>query len=239
MDLSISNLLKSIQGYIAKLSRGKRVALAALLVSVLAGAVVLANVLDSAGYTVLYRGLSASEGVEITKMLDSMGTGYRLQNDGTILVPRSSEAMLKMQLAAEGFPKSTLGYDIFTSQSALMTTEYEKRQYLVFQLQDRLQESLRTLEGVKNAIVTLNVPDDNSFVLKADRPKASASVVLELYSYTSLSPKQIRGIEALVARSVPGLLSENVAIVDSTGVVLNEQGEELSGQALDQIEAIS
>ncbi len=239
MDLSISNLFQSIKGYLAKLSRGKRVALAALLVSVIAGAVILTNVLDSAGYTVLYRGLSASEGVEVVNLLDSMGTPYRLQNDGTILVPKSSEAMLKMQLAAEGFPKSTLGYDVFTSQSALMTTDYEKRQYLIFQLQDRLQESLRTLEGVKNAIVTLNVPDDNSFVLKADRPQASASVVLELYSYTSLSAKQIRGIEALVARSVPGLQSDHVTIVDSTGVELNDKSEELSGQALSQIDAIS
>ena len=239
MDLSISNLFQSIRGYLAKLSKGKRIALAALLVSVLAGSVVLANVLDSAGFTVLYRGLSPAEGVEIVNLLDSMGTSYRLQNDGTILVPKTSEAMLKMQLAAEGFPKSTLGYDIFTSQSALMTTDYDKKQYLIFQLQDRLQESLRTLEGVKNAIVTLSVPDDSSFVLKADRPKATASVVLELYSYTSLSPKQIKGIEALVARSVPGLQNENVAIVDSTGMVLNEQTEELSGQALSQIETIS
>jgi flagellar M-ring protein FliF len=239
MDLSISNLFQSIKGYLAKLSRGKKIGLAALLVSVLAGAIILVNVLDSAGYTVLYRGLSASEGVEIVNLLDSMGTTYKLQTDGTILVPKTSEAMLKMQLAAEGFPKSTLGYDVFTSQSALMTTDYEKRQYLIFQLQDRLQESLKTLEGVKNAIVTLNVPDDNSFVLKADKPQASASVVLELYSYTSLSDKQIRGIEALVSRSVPGLQNGNVAIVDSTGIVLNEKSEELSGQALSQIDAIS
>lgn len=239
MDLSISNLFQSIKGYLAKLSRGKKIGLAALLVSVLAGAIILTNVLDSAGYTVLYRGLSASEGVEIVNLLDSMGTSYKLETDGTILVPKSSEAMLKMQLAAEGFPKSTLGYDVFTSQSALMTTDYEKRQYLIFQLQDRLQESLKTLEGVKNAIVTLNVPEENSFVLKADKPQASASVVLDLYSYTSLSDKQIRGIEALVSRSVPGLQSENVTIVDSTGVMLNENTEELTGQALTQIDAIS
>jgi flagellar M-ring protein FliF len=239
MDLSISNLFQSIKGFLAKLSRGKKIGLAALLVSVLVGAIILVNVLDSAGYTVLYRGLSASESVDIVNMLDSMGTVYKLQTDGTIMVPKASEAMLKMQLAAEGFPKSTMGYDIFTSQSALMTTDYEKRQYLIFQLQDRLQESLKTLEGVKNAIVTLNVPEENSFVLKADKPQATASVVLDLYSYTSLNDKQIRGIEALVSRSVPGLQSENVAIVDSTGVVLNEETEELSGQALSQIDAIS
>ena len=238
MDLSISNLLKSIQGFLAKLSKGKKIALAALLVSVLAGSMILANVLENAGYTVLYRGLSATESVEIVNMLDDMGTTYKLLDDGTIQVPKSSVAMLKMQLAAEGFPKSTLGYDLFTNQANMMTTDYEKRQYLIFQLQDRLQESLRTLTGVKNAIVTLSVPDDNSFVLKEDKPQASASVVLDVYSQEALSDKQIRGIEALVAKSVPGLLPENVAIVDITGVVLNEKKDELGGQALTQIDAI-
>ncbi len=238
MDLSISNLLKSVQGYLAKLSRGKKIALAALLVSVLAGSIILANVLENAGYTVLYRGLSPSESVEIVNMLDDMAITYKLEDDGTIQVPKSSVAMLKMQLAAEGFPKSTLGYDVFTNQANMMTTDYEKRQYLIFQLQDRLQESLRTLTGVKNAIVTLSVPDNNSFVLKEDKPQATASVVLDLYSHTALSDKQIRGIEALVARSVPGLTAENVAIVDSTGVVLNEKRDGLGGQAMAQIEAI-
>ena len=239
MDLSISNLLNSIKGYLAKLSKGTKIALAVLLVSVIGGSIVLAGVMENSGYTVLYRGLSASESADIVNLLDSMGTPYKLEMDGTIQVHKTNVAMIKMQLAAEGFPKSTLGYDLFTNQANLMTTDYEKRQYLIFQLQDRLQESLRTLSGVKNAIVTLNVPDDSSFVLKSDRPQATASVVLDLYSYTTLTEKQIRGIEALVAKSVPGLLAENVAIANSTGELLNEKNQELNGQALTQIEAIS
>lgn len=226
MDLSISNLMQSIKGYFMKMSRGKRIALAAVIVCVLAGAVILTSVLGGTNYVTLYQGLSASESTQIVSLLDSMGVTYQVQDNGAILVPESSEAMLRMQLASEGFPESTLGYDLFTSQSALMTTDYEKKQYLVFQLQDRLQDSLKTLEGVKNAIVTLNVPDDNSFVLKSDKPQASASVVLELYAYAQLTKKQIKGIEELVAKSVPGLKNENVVIVNSAGAVLNAESEE-------------
>jgi flagellar M-ring protein FliF len=240
MDVTISGLYKSISAFFKKMSKRMRLTLIVSAVLLLIGAVVLSKVLDNASYTVLYRGLASSESVQVINLLDSSGVPYRLETDGTILVPRDQEAKLKMQLASDGFPNSTLGYDTFTSQADLMTTDYEKRQYLIFQLQDRLQDSLKTLTGVKDAIVTLNVPDDNSYVLKSDQPESSAAVVLDLYSYADLSAKQIKGIEELVAKSVPGLKNENVIIVDGQGTVLNDKAEDTSGTELadNQIEII-
>ena len=101
-------------------------------------------------------------------ILDGLGAEYKVDDNGTIYVPSRDEARLKMQLAAEGYPKESLTYDIFSGVSGLMTTDYEKKQYLIFQLQDRLQDAIKTLSGVNNAIVTLNIADDNSFVLKKD-----------------------------------------------------------------------
>lgn len=239
MDLSFSSLFQSASGYLKKMSKGRRLALAGVIVAVLVGAVILANVLQNASYAVLYRGLSASEGIEIVNLLDKSGVNYRLQNDGSIMVPKSNEAMIKMQLAAEGFPQSTLGYDVFSSNTDLMTTDYEKKQYLVFQLQDRLQASLKTLTGVRDAIVTLNIPDDTSYVLKTDKPEATASVMLDLYAYADLSKQQITGIEELVAKSVPGLKAANVVIVDNEGTVLNVKSDEYGVDlALSQMETV-
>lgn len=240
MDLTISGLYKNISATFQKMSKRTRLTLAIVAAFLLVGAIVLTKVLDNASYTVLYRGLDSSESVEIVNMLDSSDVGYRLESDGTILVPRQSEAMLKMQLAAEGFPNSTLGYDVFTSQADLMTTDYEKKQYLIFQLQDRLQAALKTLTGVKNAIVTLNVADDSAYVLKSQAQESSAAVVLDLYAYADLTAKQIKGIEELVAKSVPGLENENVIIVDGEGTVLNDQASDIgTGLADSQIEMIN
>ncbi len=240
MDVSISGLTKNLSAYFQKMSNGRKMALAISAVILIVGAVVLTKVLDNASYTVLYRGLDASESVEIVNMLDSSGVNYRIETDGTILVPRTSEAMLKMQLAAEGFPSSTLGYDVFTSQSDLMTTDYEKKQYLIFQLQDRLQASLKTLSGVRDAIVTLNVADSSAYVLKSQATQSSAAVVLDLYPYADLGKKQVRGIEELVAKSVPGLTRENVIIVDGDGTVLNDAGSDYGADlAGSQIEAVN
>lgn len=240
MDVSISGLTKNIGAYFQKMSNGRKMALAISAVLLIVGAVVLTKVLDNASYTVLYRGLDASENVEVVNLLNASGVDYRLESDGTILVPRTSEAMVRMQLAAEGFPSSTLGYDIFTSQSDLMTTDYEKKQYLIFQLQDRLQASLKTLSGVRDAIVTLNVADSNTYVLKSQATQSSAAVVLDLYPYADLGKKQIRGIEELVAKSVPGLTRENVIIVDGDGTVLNDAGSDFGADlASSQIEVVN
>ena len=92
-----------------------------------------------------------------------------------------------------------------------MTDEEQKKNYLIFQLQDRLQSAIRTLEGVKGAIVTISIPQQDSFVLEEDKVSPSASVVIDLKAGASLTDKQIKGIEQLVAKSVPGLKGENVS----------------------------
>lgn len=240
MDVTVSGMSKSIRAYFGKMSGRKRLMLVGIAALVFIGAIVLTKYLDAASYTVLYRGLDASESVEVVNMLESAGVDYRLESDGTIMVSRDDEASVRMQLAASGFPNSTLSYDIFTSQSDLMTTDYEKRQYLIFQLQDRLQDALKTLSGVKNAIVTLNVATDDSYVLKSDKTESSAAVVLDLYSYAQLTAGQIRGVEELVAKSVPGLEADNVIIVDSEGTILNDAASSTNaGLADSQMELVN
>ena len=240
MDFSISGMFKNIGAYFGKMSSGKRLTLLGVAGILIVGSIALANYLNDASYTMLYRGLSPAEGAQVTAILDSAGADYRLQNDGSILVPKEDEARLKMQLAANGLPNSTLGYDVFSGQSDLMSTDYEKKQFLIFQLQDRLQAALKTLTGVKDAIVTLNVSDESSYVLKSEVPESSASVVLHLYAYANIGPRQIKGIEALVTKSVPGLKAGNVTIVDGEGNVLNDQSHDLgAGQTDAQIEAIN
>ncbi|MEA4921219.1 MAG: flagellar basal-body MS-ring/collar protein FliF [Clostridiaceae bacterium] len=226
MDLTVSGIVGKITEYFKNMSARKRKIVISALVIIVVGAIVLTVLLNKKSYTILYRGMSSSEGADVIAALDELGAEYKVEDDGSVYVLEKDEARLKMKLASQGYPKSALSYDIFSSGSELMTTDYEKRQYLIFQLQDRLQDSIKTLNGVKNAIVTLNVADDSSFVLKSDKSESSASVVLELSGMNQLSKKQIQGIVALVAKSVSGLSAENVAVIDGDGVVLNDTEEE-------------
>ncbi|MEA4831999.1 MAG: flagellar basal-body MS-ring/collar protein FliF [Oscillospiraceae bacterium] len=239
MNMSISGFFNQIGGYFGKMSKKKRITIISVISVVIVGAVIVAAVLNKSSYTVLYRGLSSSEGAEIMQILDKLNTDYKVDASGAILVPYKDEAVLKMQLAAEGYPKNSLSYDLFTNASSLITTDFEKKQYLIFQLQDRLQDAIKTLNGVNNAIVTLNISSDSSFVLKKDETESTASVVLDLSPSAQLSSKQIRGIEALVSKSVSGLSAENVVIIDGDGTILNNNNEPGIGEAYTQLELIN
>ncbi len=88
---------------------------------------------------------------------------------------------------------------------------------MVFQLQERLQESIKTINGVKDAIVTITVPDNNNFAWDANKEESSASVKINLMPGTTLAKSQVQGIKRLVETSVTGLKEENLAIIDTEG----------------------
>ncbi len=229
MDVTPDKMIKQLADYIKSLSKKKKTIVFGAIAGIIVTVVLVAILINSLGYVTLYSGLSSSEAGEIVVRLNELGVESKLESDGTILVPKDQEAQLKMTLATEGYPQSTLNYDIFSTNSGYMTTDYEKKQYLLFQLQNRLQDAIMTLDSVENAIVTISLPEEDSYVLSEDEVPATASVVLDLEGNVELNSSQINGIEELVAKSVTGLDGENVAIVDSNGNILNEKSDDGTG----------
>ena len=45
----------------------------------------------------------------------------------------------------------------------------KKKVYEIYQLQERLQSSIETIEGVDEAIVTITVPKEKSFAWETDK----------------------------------------------------------------------
>ncbi len=191
-------------------------------------------VLNNNPFTPLYTGISAAESSEIVQKLDAMGIEYRTSS-GNVEVRASQTDQVKMRLAVEGYPKSGLSYDIFTNNIDLMSTDFEKNSFKIFQLQDRLRDTIKLISGVEDAVVTIAVPQQNNYVWKEDEVAPSASVVLKLSSEGSVSKKQVDGIVQLVAKSIPGLKTEDVAVVDNFGNDLASMGGELSEVSLSKL----
>lgn len=225
MNEKITEVFKKIKDYILGLSKKMKIIFGAIIGAVIVLAVVLVIILNSSDLVVLYRGLETAECAEIVTKLDEMAVGYEVEDGTTIYVDEKDEPTVKLQLAAEGYPKSSLNYDVFSENVDFMTTDYEKTKYSLFQLQERLQSSIKTLDGVKNAIVTITVPDNSLAVLENEKEKPTASVIIDIGN-TRLTPTQITGITLLVAKSVPGLTEDNVSIVDQSGAVLSAEEED-------------
>ena len=65
-------------------------------------------------------------------------------------------------------------------------------------LQDRLERTLKDMTGIKNAIVTLNVPDESAYVWEDEDSGSTGSVSLTLMPSYDLSPEKVSAIKNLV-----------------------------------------
>jgi len=225
MAEQIKNIGKSIKDFWIKLSSKGRKLIIGGLSSVIIVSLIIALLLNNKDYVVLFSEIDEEETVEVMQQLQEKNVDYKYENDGTILIPKEQESTLRMQLAQSGHPRTGTNYDVFTQNIDFMTTDYEKRQYEIFQLQERLQDSIETIDGVEEAIVTISVPEEKNFAWETDKKESSASVKVNLVDGKTLSSSQTNGIMQLTIKSIEGLKEENVAIIDTDGnsLVVNSE----------------
>lgn len=223
MSEKLKNYIDPIKKFWGNLTKKKRIILLSVLAGIVGFSIIISVLLNAEPYVVLYPGLDHSEAVEVMNELRDMGVSYK-EDNGTITVPQDKENSLRMQLSNEGHPKTAPNYDFFTSNVGVMSTDYEKKTIERYQLNTRLESVVKTLEGVQNCFVTISIPDENSYAWDSDASVVSASVTIQLENEKALSAKQINGVKQLVAKSVPNLKVENVALIDSsTGIELTPE----------------
>ena len=225
MAEQLKKIRNSVIEFWGKLSDKKRKIAIGGLIMLFVTALLITFLLNYKEYTVLFKNMDEAETVEVMQQLQKNNVEYKYQNDGTILIPKKQESLLRMQLAQAGYPRTGINYDVFTENIDFMTTDYEKRKYEIFQLQERLQSSIETIEGVESAIVTISVPEEKNFAWETNKKESTASVKINLKTGYSLSSSQANGIMQLLVKSVEGLKEENVAIIDTNGNSLKLSNE--------------
>ncbi len=215
-------------------ARGAPLAMAGAAIGIAALAVV-ALWSWSSGYSVLYAGLSGEEGGRTLAELQKLNIPYKITEGGrVILVPSSEVGRARLQLAARGVPKQDSDEWAVLDNESLGVSPFVEQVHYVRGVESALSRTVRDIDGVISAKVSLAVPKETDFLGTA--PKPSASVLLRLRPGTELTSAQVDGIVGLVASSVPGLLRENVTIVDQTGRQLSASGKDGLGQAPQQLE---
>lgn len=168
-------------------------------------------------YSTLFTGLNSEEASEVVALLQEEGISYRYSDgEGTIRIPATTVDQTRAELLSKGYPKSGFTYDMYRNNSGLMTTESDKKQYTLYELQDRLGAQIRLFEGVQDAKVTIAEAGEQKYALQDDSTMdASASVVVTMEAGQSLSSNGAAAIKNLIARAVRGLNFTNVAVFDS------------------------
>ena len=189
-------------------------------------------------YSTLFTGLNQEEAQEVVALLQEEGIDYRFYDkDGAIRVPAVRADQTRAELLSKGYPKSGFTYDMYRSNAGLMTTESDKKQYTLYDLQDRLGAQIRLFEGVQDAKVTIAEAAEQKYALQDNtNTDASASVVVTMEAGQSLNDSKAAAIKNLIARSVRGLNFTNVAVFDADTMMEvggSAAGEDAFGSAKD------
>lgn len=170
---------------------------------------------------ILYANLEQQEAAKIAEYLKTNNIKYELaENGSTIKVDKERVLDTRLSLAQEGLPASgILGYELFDRTNLGMSEFVQKLNYKRA-LEGELSKTINTLEEVKNSRVHLVIPDRTLF--EKDQKKPTASVTIHLHKDKNITQKSISGIQTLVAKSVEGLIAEDVSVLDHKGKLLSE-----------------
>ncbi len=222
-------LIQQIRTLLKQLSVTQRVALFTVLIGVVSALIALSLWANRPEYALLYSNLAAEDASEIVNTLRDDGVPYRLGTGGTtIYIPADEVSDYRLTFAAQGVASGSItGFELFDEQRMGMTTFMQRVNYQRA-LEGELVRTISQMEEVRSSRVHLVIPERQFF---EEGEQSSASVVLYLEPSAYLSQRQVNGIAALVANSVPDLRQENVSIVDASGELLSEaieEGEELA-----------
>lgn len=225
-----AEMLSRIPGY-DTLRALPKVALIGLGAALIALVVALLMWSRSPSYQVLFSNLDDRDGGAIVSALGQMNVPYQFNSTGTaLLVPKERVHEARMQLAAQGLPRSgNAGFELL-DQSRFGASQFNEQVTYQRALEGELANSIKAVHAVQEARVHLAMPRETLFV--RDRQSPTASVVVSLYPGRSLTEGQVAAISWLISSSVPNLAADKVSIIDQNGRLLTAPSGESGTDSL-------
>jgi flagellar M-ring protein FliF len=188
-------------------------------------------------YVPLFTNMDAKDAGEVAAKLKESKIPYEIGNNGTAIMVSSKDVYrVRLELASQGLPRGSKGFEIF-DQNKFGATEFQNKVNYLQALQGELTRTIEQMAEIEKARVHIVLPEDSLY--KKNEKPATASIMLKLRPSAQLSREQVKGIVNLAAHSIQGLKPENVTVVDSFARVLNEQSDSMglpSAATLTQIE---
>lgn len=197
---------------------------------------------QQSGYVEIFKHLEPKEQDEAAAALKAKKVKeFKFSEDGTLLVAKDKEVEARVALGEAGVPKNpaSQGLEIFNKKD-FISTDFDKKIAFMRALNGELTRLVRKVEGVDDATVLVNMPEDTLF--QQEKKPVTASVMVKMEARKSLTAQQVEGIQHMVASAVPGLMTDNVTVVDDNGALLSsgletntgDQNERIVSRQIDQ-----
>ncbi|NRA62922.1 MAG: flagellar M-ring protein FliF [Pseudobacteriovorax sp.] len=216
-----SRLVEQLKKFWGDISTIQKAATVGVVLLVVAGLITIVIQQEETGMTYLYENIDQADLQLISQELKNQQFTDFIIDDKGIKVPVTQVMPLRLKLAQEGLPAhGNIGWEKFDTQD-FTKTEFEQNVNKLRATQGELERTIKSINGIVGARVHIVMPEKSLF--KEDEEEPTAAVYVKTFRNNSLSTRQIRGITHLVAKSVPGLRSEKIAIINQDGRMLTKE----------------
>ena len=222
-------LLQQILTVWNALSVRRRIMVIGASLAMFAAVLAMSRMAAAPNMVLLYSGLESGAAGEVVSALEQRGVQYDVRG-GSIFVPSAERDSLRMTLASEGLPANdNKGYELLDTLTGFGTTS---QMFDAAYWRAKEGELARTI--VSNPQITharVHIANSSANPFQRDvTPGASISVTT---TGSVLSAAQARALKYLVSSAVPGLVPENVAVIDGKAGLIGTEDEIGSGSVGD------
>ena len=218
-----------------KFTSRQKTAIIILSVGVLLAFGILIFAVSRPDYITIYTAETAQEASDVIAVLTSEDIPYKTSEDGLIvMIDKKDKSVANLALGSNDIYTDSFGIENVT-EGGFSRTESDRQKLYVVYLESQMRDSILTYSFVKNATVTLNIPEDDGTLIAKNTEK-SASVILELAG--ECSSESATSMARFVATALGNSTTANITIVDVDGHLLFSGSDETSttGNASSQLE---
>lgn len=235
MPEQIQQILDKILEWWKKFNTKQKALLASITAAVVLSLIILAVVVSTPKMVTLYTCSSLTEANSVKELLSGNSITYEMSSDGMAFsVKEADYANARILLGANEIPTDGPDIeDVFSGGFSSTEADKEKR-YKVY-LQEDLSNVLKSMEGVEEASVRLDLPSNDGTILSKDE-QASISVLLTINR--NFEEAQAEAIAQFLATNVGNDDTSKITIISNEGKVLfsGKNESSVAGSASTQLE---
>ncbi len=165
-------------------------------------------------FVVIASHLTPQKSAELVGVLDTEQIGYELNFSGSAVSVASGDvAAARLALRDELSPEEESDPDSGSLMPLGSPRDEEDRRRLA--LEQRVAKAVAQIRGIRTVTVQISRPDATPFAV--EQSPVTAALVIDPKPGEPISSAIAHSIIAIVARSIPGLTTDNIVLTDTSG----------------------
>ena len=221
----LRNLFNRIKEWWLKFTtRQKAIIIGLALVAVVVFIVIL-TVVTRPQYTTIYIAETTKESSDVTTILTDSGIEYQISSNALVISVKNEDvSSAELALGASGYNPETFSLADAQSSSLSTTTLDRQRSYQYYD-ETRIVNMIKSIEGVKNVKLKINVPNDVGTLLSQQQ---ESSAYIQLETGSTFNDSSAVGIAKAVATALGNETTSNITVLDDDGDMLFVGGDDYS-----------